>query len=584
MTTNKVVYEVEVTGAEAATATVAKFESTLAQKGTAAASQLGDVFKGLSRDIDVIGGQMTAQATKGISDVLGVVEALGSGGILGPIAVVTTVIGGIVTLVGQWKAEEEEVRKKAEEVKKAHEAALTAATEWAGKLAGAMQAGNAAVTDQEIAIKNATISARGLAEAQLILEVGIARVAKARASDVAGMRAADAQEREAVSRLAEFKAGTAALVVERDRRLDKQVKDEARAARQDEAREYNKALDEKAKARKAAAEAALREERETQAAMASSRAASEKSSADHTKLLEDDRREAAEERARWDKSITDLEALQAENEAAGSRNAEAAEQKAAEQLARRTEKEEDLRRAIQERTAAQVQATKASLMDSAANETHAASMMVITAAMGPVTQQLQQFGRINRENYRDMLTITENTVAAWAAIAQAAAWSLALQAGAKSIYETAEAYKETALAFGSIAMYDSVGASNHFISAGIHSTSAAAYAAIGGGAAGVSLGIGAMRGEGGLVGLTKEEREKQERDRAGPGGSRDTGPALGGPSTRGSTGGNAGPVVVNFVYEAGAINAQDRDAAAATVARASSTVRRDGFMRRRANG
>jgi hypothetical protein len=581
MTANKVVYEVEVTGAEAATATVAKFESTLAQKGTAAASQLGDVFKGLSRDIDVIGGQMTAGAAKGISDVISIAQSIGSAGMLGPVALLTTGVGILVSLVAAWDEEEKELAKTR---KKAAEDAAVDMKDQEQRLRGLMDAarnarrevsaGDLAATDVEITERRKILEA---------LERDTERqkdAARRFAKDFASGQAEAARiENEAVTAL--FSARTALRAAE-----ERKQTEEAQFNAQERvtiAKLEDEAKADQARRASARAQARLREEQSIEAALASSRAASEKSSADHAKLVADDQREAAEERARWNKSIADLEALQAEDEAAGSRNAEAAEQKAAEQLARRTEKEEDLRRALQEREAAQVQATKASLMDVAANQTHAASMMVITAAMGPVTQQLQQFGQINRENYRDMLTITENTVAAWAAIAQAAAWSLALQAGAKSIYETAEAYKETALAFGSIAMYDSVGASNHFISAGIHSTSAAAYAAIGGGAAGVSLGIGAMRGEGGLVGLTKEEREKQERERNGPGG-RDTGPALGGPSVRGSTGGNAGPVVVNFVYEAGAINAQDRDAAAATVARASSTVRRDGFMRRRANG
>ena len=146
--------------------------------------------------------------------------------------------------------------------------------------------------------------------------------------------------------------------------------------------------------------------------------------------------------------------------------------------------------------------------------------------------------------------------------------------------EAGEAVKESALAFGAYAIHDYGGAGLHAASAATHTVAAQVYAGIAGTSAGASVGIGMARGEGGLVGLTKEEREAKDREI----GTRTAGDSAGGPIAGVGRSERAGPVVVNFVYEAGAINAQNRDAAAATVASAPRPARRDGFRRREMGG
>lgn len=226
----------------------------------------------------------------------------------------------------------------------------------------------------------------------------------------------------------------------------------------------------------------------------------------------------------------------------------------------------------------------ASVAAAMALEGYGATMFLVGAATDALTEKMQAFGDVNRENYREFFQFTEDTPDMVAKQVQAFLWGIALQSGQKAIFETAEELKETALGFGSLAMLDAPGAAMHFQSAAVHAVAATAYGVISGGAAIGAGGIAASRGEGGLFGLTNEEREAQKKkkeadSRADGKGPRD-GPSAGGAGSRGEA-----PVVRNtYIYEAGAIDANNRRNIASVVN--VGILHRDGFMdrdRERAN-
>lgn len=572
---NKKIYEVEVVGTEKAAGALRSFEDTLAKGGTEAAKTFGDAFKGLSRDIDVIGGEMTAKVTKGISDFLGVAEALGTGGILGPIAAVSAAVGVIVGAVSKWKEEEAEVAKKAEEVRKAMAESQKATQAFIEKFAESITKANAAITMQTLAAQSAQITARDVA--------------------IDGLDKLEKMARE---------RATNAIKIERDIQRYKEITAEADALRQ---QRLTLVAEQEAAKQKRIEDGKLFAKREATAAEAAD------SEATRLRLEEQDKKRAelrklrAKEGADYEiafrKSIADYEALVMEDEAARLKALD--DQKEAEYQAERArladlapldadrdieaeykmeqarlkaiDGEKNLRQAIYERGLAQIGTSATTVGLEGVTMAMGMTSLVVNSMMQPLINTLQAYGTINRENWRDLLQFNEDFRNNMAAQVQIALWGLAQQAASKSVFEAGEGFREQASALGAAA-------TGNFASAGLHQTSAImhfvardAYAGIAGVSAGASIGVGMQRGEGGLFGLTKEERERRDRERASGGG-----PAAEGPTVRGIGGGQGpGAVVVNFVYEAGAIDARSRDAAAATVAASAREARRDGFLRRR---
>jgi hypothetical protein len=91
-----------------------------------------------------------------------------------------------------------------------------------------------------------------------------------------------------------------------------------------------------------------------------------------------------------------------------------------------------------------------------------------------------------------------------------------------------------------------------------------------------------MRGSGGIIPLTREEQERQGRDREG---GRDRGGStLTGRSSDGGSMSGAEPFVVNISYQAGSMTATDERRTARTVAHGVSRARRNAFTRRSMEG
>lgn len=602
---NKKIYEVEVAGTDKAATTLRAFEDTFAKGGVAAAKSFGDVFKAVSRDIDVIGGQVTAGATKAISDVLGIVEAVSGGGILAPIAAVASAVGGVVYAVRAWKEEEAELVR---EIQKAADAE-------ARRLDFIQQEATAIETRRRASAKD---TAEAIAESAELVAVGLRasaqaqietlRQAEAEAARLRGTGADDemaARERLNTARINAERATQRAVaaVAEAEQKRRAATEDQSLRAKAEDGILQAEADEKKKQARIASIKAAAGVRESVRASVETMGQAT----AGAALAREQDALES-----RWRR----LSVAVKENTADVKENARATAAAIRADVAEwqswggliETQADANTRLGIEQdarlsasaanlllRTAEQIDANKRNaasfkeLRDAmeavhaeeqygtSVNMAYGASTMVLNAMMQPLIQTLQVYGTVNRENWRDLLAFTEDSKAAFAAQVQTALWSLAMQAGQKSIFEVGEQYREQALSLGALATGNFVGASVHMMSAAQHGVASTVYAGIAGASAGASVGVGMTRGEGGLFGLTKEERERKERDR---GGGETRMPGQGGPAARGGGGGSDGPVVVNFVYEAGAIDARSRDAAAATVAEASRHARRSGFTNR----
>lgn len=223
------------------------------------------------------------------------------------------------------------------------------------------------------------------------------------------------------------------------------------------------------------------------------------------------------------------------------------------------------------------------MLNSVATEAYGVAMMAVGPAINTLTSQLAVLGELNRENYRDLLEVTDQTPILIAKQIQAMLAGIAQQAAAKALFEGAEAAKEVALAIGSAAMYDAAGASMHLSAAAAHGASAAAYAALGGGAAGGALGIGLARP------ATREEKERSQDER---GESRRGSDGSSGSSSRtgrnsmGGGGGTTGEFGVTIIQNNSGVNIQPRNAreAARPVAAAMRAARQSTYLQRQMGG
>jgi hypothetical protein len=220
-------------------------------------------------------------------------------------------------------------------------------------------------------------------------------------------------------------------------------------------------------------------------------------------------------------------------------------------------------------------------MATAANIVYGEASMLVAPMVSGLSSQVAKLGDLNRENAHQIRDFAEDLPAIIAKEAQAYAAGIAAQAVGKASMSLLDAGRETALGVGMLFIPGGqAAAAGHFKSAALHTGMAAGYAALAGGAAGAAIGIGAVRGEGGIVPLTREEQERQGRDRSGRGDGGSDGPAY-----RGNGGGGMGSsddaFAVNITYMAGSIAPADENRAARSVASATRRARSNAFDRRR---
>lgn len=242
----------------------------------------------------------------------------------------------------------------------------------------------------------------------------------------------------------------------------------------------------------------------------------------------------------------------------------------AQRIMNRNEETDATIRALERQQQAQRLALAQQAYATGVNATYGASMYYVGQSIDFVSGQAQKFGSINRDNWRDMLAITEDTKAAFAAQLQAFLFNLGIQSGKMAVFEMAEGGKETALMFGDYALammgnpLAAASGTTHGISAAAHFATAGAYATLGTGAIGGSLAIGASRGSGGMFSAGSPAGGGGGPGGGGGGPSASSGPGTGGP--KGNTWNSPSVININNNYGGGGINATDDRRAAQAVA------------------
>ena len=280
-----------------------------------------------------------------------------------------------------------------------------------------------------------------------------------------------------------------------------------------------------------------------------------------------------EEMARLER-LQNLEADKAEEDG---KAAKRANEEAAKSEKHRREELAKTAKALQEKHEQEVRAMVATQASAAANIAFGVSATVTGPIIAEYTGLLKSLGDINRDNYREFVLFSDELPAIIAKKTQAIMGGIAAEATGKALQSSADAAREMALGLGLVAIPGmGAQAAGHFTSAGSHMLAASMYGALGTGAAVGAVGLGAMRGSGGPIALTREEQQRNaSRDGGGAGGG------ISGGRMSGSGGGAGEAFVVNIAYQAGSIAPADENRAARTVASATRRARSNAFDRRR---
>lgn len=215
---------------------------------------------------------------------------------------------------------------------------------------------------------------------------------------------------------------------------------------------------------------------------------------------------------------------------------------------------------LTEQKKAQDAANMAAVYASQVQLAHAATMMVVQPVVSEFTGELERLGTANRENYRELDAFSDELPAIIAKKSQAIMAGIAAEATGKAVFELGEAAAMTALGLGYLAIPGLQGqAAPAFASAAQHGLAAVVYGSIAGVSVGGAVGIGAMRGDGGLVPLTRAEREEMDKKK----GKDKNSDRLGG-SSEGSS--DAGERVLNIIVQNSAPIFGGDDAAAEMLA------------------
>lgn len=623
----------------------AKAGATSAETWADKVRKLGDKFKDVSRDVDSVGGSFAATFARGTDDVLSMVTAIGSGGLLGGVAVLSTAVGLLYT---KWQ--EEQARTKAAIERSTQQLVDQAAMH--DDLAKRILASGKDITEEDKNNARASSEAykKELAvaqqqyeiirklrgknyeemllqtqlEAQMALRVGDivmkqkmdeAQVLAYRKQRLEAQRQEfelskiDVQNANALARAAERRAlaennikanGYNYIAAEEARNeriraaraesmgLDKfgDAKDEFDLqgdAENDPQNQYHRRiLDAQAEADRSYRSTRRDAEISNESELAQGRVAAARNGLNEFSTM-DQRARVMRYEAEQQASVERLQLADRERKRIEEMSHDEYmtlnqldEDHTAIVIANRQAETEATIRALERQQQAEQRMMAQQVYGTGVNAAYGASMYYVGQSIDFVAGQAQKFGNINRDNWRDMLAITEDTKAAFAAQLQAFLFNMGIQSGKMAVFEMAEASKEGALMAGSIAVYDFAGAANHGISAAAHLATAGLYATLGTGAVGGSLAIGALRGSDGPI--------KAVPDNPVTGTS---GAGRGGPSASGGPDGQAGntwnsPSVININndYGGGGINAQDDRRAAQAVARGVQRANQSYVMRR----
>jgi len=213
-------------------------------------------------------------------------------------------------------------------------------------------------------------------------------------------------------------------------------------------------------------------------------------------------------------------------------------------------------------------------------------MSVVQPIVTDFTDALATLGTINRENYRDLVIFSNELPAIIAREVQARLGAMGAEATGKAIMSSADGLRETALGFGML-FINPADAAAHFTAAGVHFAAASAYGTLGTGALIGAGSIGALRGGGGPIALTQEEKDTLDMRRGRDGsfsfGGDGGGDGGGGGSIAGRQASGDGTFVVN-VNQYSTISSADEQKGARAVAIVTRRALSNAFDRRRMRG
>lgn len=570
-----VIYRVQVSGVEQARAAIASVPghaTAAAESLSERTNRLADSFKMVSRDIGTLGGAASQTFTHMADEALSIVGVItGGGGLVAAISVAGIVIGRLAEAWKDYETSEKAAAKFSTEWLTKHNKQLEEALILQRKTTAALSGETRASAEEKI-----------LATTTKINELKT-QIAKAEA-DSAYRVGKDKEDREKKlldlnSQLYLFETDRNKAIQDRQKILDENTRKmresfEIENAAAAELRRIQATADEIARKREAnarSAEAAIEFDQRTQ------RLAQDREDEQTKRLAEQDAAEnkAAEEREkRVDEAMAqDNDQFRQEKEHDNAR-LDALREYDQEYKRAMEEERKELERLRQE----QIRASIGMAYANSVNASYAVGMYAVGKSVDFVSSELMQFQDINRDNWRDMLQITEDTKAAFAARLQAFLFSTAIEAGKMAIWENAEGIKETALGAGAL-FTNPAEAASHFVSAGLHYAASAAYGTFAGGAAVGAGVVASQRGEGGLFASAPSGGGGYGSGGAGGGG----GPSGGSYSGGGERGGG-GPVVINITNEPGSMPPDDQDRAAMAVARHVRRAQQDWFTSQEMGG
>jgi hypothetical protein len=573
-------YEITVNGAEEAKAALASI-ATAEDKRNKNMQQVLPAIKEVARDLDNLGLNVGKTFTMASEGALSVVAAIGSGGMAGAIGLATLAVGALaqawVTYGNAHKRAEEEAKSRLDAFKDSMSSVRDIIKEMQKPLT------SAGILEQEQEILERRIAQEHAGWDLILLQDELFRLKRAAAwagpASALYEKAIEAQEK----KIADFREHTADQTritmgkIRKKQEDEEQLAFEAQAKRDAEnaKKSAEKVASERASARSKAAEAELAHLQKLHDAdlkMSEDKWTEEDKKA--TEFAAARARREAFEREGSDKYARERyeaarKAIESSEEA--TKKATEAEKKRREELAKTTAE-------LEKKRGAEMQAIAATQLNATVNLAFAATSMVVRPFIGELTATMRELGTVNRENYQEFSLFSDELPAIIAKKTQAILGGIAAEATASALQSTADAARESALGLGLLFIQPQAAAA-HFASSGVHLAAASAYGAISGVSMAGAVGIGAMRGGGGPIPLTREEQERQGRDRGGRGDG--TGSTLTGRGSDGGSMSGAEPFVVNISYQAGSIAPADENRAARTVASATRRARSNAFDRRR---
>lgn len=577
-----VVYRVSVSGVEQAKAQVASVPAS-ASASMATLSQrtghLADAFKMVSRDIGTLGGASAQAFTHMADEALSVVGILTGGvGITAGIAAVGLAIGGLSAL---WQYEEAAMKRASEEKSAALEAQKTIIK----SIAASILEENRNATEDDAARIRAEIEATDRLIAVKRANLSVTESLRANRGealhDIKSRADLVRTERDRVAALERENAARGDVLAGIEKELETRGDMERRRV------SMEKALAQETTSMKQAAQVSIAWANAIRAAWQNLQVAK-------VEVRDNDMSEL-------DRTAAGPDAIEVQMEKDRIERAEAlslhVDGLIASQMGYRDvivttasttmgalEEEEAQRRELTMATQAQDRANleyaEGMVYAAGVNVAYTTSMYAVGKGIDYASMELMRFQDINRDNYRDLLQINENTMAAWAQRLQAFLFTTAMEAGRMALMENAMGLGEVARGTGAL-FTNPAEAATHFVSAGMHYAASAAYGTFAGGAA-VGFGVvAASRGQGGLFASASTDQGGGLSSGGGGGGGAPSGGSYGGGGERGS---RSPSIVVNINNEPGAITPEDQDRAAVATARHVARAQRSWFARQQMGG